>query len=41
MFRSLQVEVLKVRQPLGWVPPISNDEGLWRALGNAAHEKTI
>jgi len=33
MFRSLQVEVLKVRQPLGCVPPISSDEGLRRGVG--------
>jgi nucleoside-diphosphate-sugar epimerase len=31
LFGSLQVDILKTRQLLGWVPPISVDEGLRRA----------
>jgi len=30
---NLQVDVSKARQLLGWVPPISSDEGLRRAMG--------
>ena len=38
---NLQVDISKARQLLGWVPPISSDEGLRRAVGGALHEKTI
>jgi nucleoside-diphosphate-sugar epimerase len=38
---NLQVDISKARNLLGWVPPISVDEGLRRAVENAAHEKTI
>ena len=30
---NLQVDVSKARQLLGWVPPMSSDEGLRRAMG--------
>ena len=35
---NLQVDISKARSLLGWVPPISSDEGLRRAVG-ALHEK--
>ena len=38
---NLQVDISKSRSLLGWVPPISVDEGLRRAVGSAAHEKAI
>ncbi len=38
---NLQVDISKARQLLGWVPPVSVDEGLRRAVGGALHEKTI
>jgi len=38
---NLQVDISKARQLLGWVPPISSDEGLRRAVGGALHEKNI
>ena len=30
---SLQVDISKARSLLGWVPPVSVDEGLRRAVG--------
>ncbi len=30
---NLQVDISKVRNLLGWVPPVSVEEGLRRALG--------
>lgn len=36
MFRSLQVDVIKVLQLSGWVPPVSVEEGLRRAVGGVA-----
>lgn len=41
MFRSLQVEVMKVRQPSGWVPLVPADEKLPRTVGGALHEETV
>jgi len=38
---NLQVDISKARSLLGWVPPISSDEGLRRAVGGALHEKTV
>jgi len=38
---NLQVDISKARQLLGWVPPVSVDEGLRRAVGGALHEKTV
>jgi len=38
---NLQVDISKARQFLGWVPPVSVDEGLRRAVGGELHEKTI
>jgi len=38
---NLQVDISKARSLLGWVPPVSVDEGLRRAVGGALHEKTI
>jgi len=38
---NLQVDISKARQLLGWVPPVSVDEGLRRAVGGELHEKTI
>lgn len=38
---NLQVDISKTRNLLGWVPPISSDEGLRRAVGGALHEKTV
>jgi nucleoside-diphosphate-sugar epimerase len=29
---SLQVDISKARTLLGWEPPVSVDEGLWRAV---------
>ena len=34
---NLQVDISKARQLLGWVPPISSDEGLRRAVGGVLH----
>ena len=31
---NLQVDISKARQLLGWVPPISSDQGLRRAVLN-------
>ena len=30
---NLQVDISKARSLLGWVPPVSVEEGLWRAIG--------
>ena len=30
---NLQVDISKARQLLGWVPPVSVDEGLRRTVG--------
>ena len=38
---NLQVDISKAWRLLGWVPPVSVDEGLRRAVGGALHEKTI
>ena len=38
---NLQVDISKARTLLGWVPPVSVDEGLRRAMGSTVHEKTI
>jgi UDP-4-keto-D-QuiNAc 4-reductase len=39
---SLQVDISKARDILGWVPPVSVDEGLRRAFAKMKnHEKTI
>ena len=38
---NLQVDISKARSLLGWVPPISSDEGLRQAVKGAVHEKTI
>ena len=38
---NLQVDISKARSLLGWVPPVSVDEGLRRAVGGALHEKNI
>ena len=38
---NLQVDISKARSLLGWVPPVSLEEGLRRAVGGALHEKTI
>jgi len=38
---NLQVDISKARQFLGWVPPVSVDEGLPRAVWGELHEKTI
>ncbi len=39
---SLQVDISKARDILGWVPPVSVDEGLRRAFAKMEnHEKTI
>lgn len=41
---NLQVDISKARQLLGWVPPVSVDEGLRRAsamMSMRLHEKTI
>jgi len=34
---NLQVDISKARSLLGWVPPVSVDEGLRRAMGNGVH----
>jgi UDP-glucose 4-epimerase len=38
---NLQVDISKARQLLGWVPPVSVDEGLRRAVVVALHEETV
>jgi nucleoside-diphosphate-sugar epimerase len=38
---NLQVDISKARELLGWVPPLSVDEGLRRAMVGALHEKTV
>jgi UDP-glucose 4-epimerase len=38
---NLQVDISKARQLLGWVPPVSVEDGLRRAVVGALHEKTI
>ena len=38
---NLQVDISKARSLLGWVPPISSDEGLRRTVGGALHEEII
>ena len=38
---NLQVDISKARSLLGWMPPVSVEEGLRRAVGGALHEKTI
>jgi nucleoside-diphosphate-sugar epimerase len=38
---NLQVDIAKARHLLDWVPPVSVDEGLRRAFGRGAHEKTV
>lgn len=38
---NLQVDISKAQRLLGWVPPVSVDEGLRLAVGGALHEKTI
>jgi len=38
---NLLVDISKARSLLGWVPPISSDEGLRRTLGGEWHEKTV
>jgi nucleoside-diphosphate-sugar epimerase len=38
---NLQVDISKARSLLGWMPPVSVDEGLRRAVGGALHEKTV
>ena len=38
---NLQVDISKARSLLGWLPPISCDEGLRRTLGVELHEKII
>ena len=38
---NLQVDIAKGRSLLGWVPPMSVDEGLRRAVRSALHEKNI
>jgi nucleoside-diphosphate-sugar epimerase len=38
---NLQLDISKARSLLGWVPPVSVEEGLRRATGSALHEMTI
>lgn len=38
---SLQVDISKARTSLGWIPPISVDEGLRRTARGYLHEKTV
>jgi len=36
---NLQVDISKARNLLGWVPPISSDEGLRRVVANPTGQK--
>jgi len=38
---NLQVDISKARNLLGWVPPVSLEEGLRQAVKGALHEKTV
>jgi len=38
---NLQVDISKARSLLGWVPPVSLEEGLRQAVKGALHEKTV
>jgi UDP-glucose 4-epimerase len=38
---NLQVDISKARSLLGWVPPVSVDEGLRRAMGAGHHGATL
>ena len=38
---NLQVDISKARSLLGWVPPVSLEEGLRQAVKRAVHEKTV
>ncbi len=38
---SLQVDISKTRSILGWSPPVSVDEGLYKTAQSFNHEKTI
>ena len=35
---NLQVDISKARELLGWVPPISVEEGLRRAMGSGSSQ---
>ena len=38
---NLQVDIFKARQLLGWLPLVSVEEGLRRAVGMPLHETTV
>ena len=38
---NLQVDISKARSLLGWVPPVSLEDGLRQAVKGALHEKTV